>query len=73
MKTRRQKPIGMWRRGTDFLAQLAMVLLLSFSLVQNAFADIYNDATASGTYQLVPVVSGNSFVSIPVVLNAPTD
>ena len=56
----------------DFLARLAMVLLLSFSLVQNAFADIFNDATASGTYQLVPVVSGNSFVSIPVVLNAPT-
>ena len=72
MKTRRQKPIGMWRRGTDFLAQLAVVLLLSFSLVQNAFADIFNDATASGTYQLAPVVSGNSFVSIPVVLNAPT-
>ena len=72
MKTRRQKPIGMRRRGTDFLARLAMVLLLSFSLVQNAFADIFNDATASGTYQLVPVVSGNSFVSIPVVLNAPT-
>ena len=71
MKTRRQKLIGMWRRGTDFLAQLAIVLLLSFSLVQNAFADILNDATASGTYQLVPVVSGNSFVSIPVVLNAP--
>ena len=71
MKTRRHKPIGMWRRGTDFLAQLAMVLLLSFSLVQNAFAAILNDATANGTYQLAPVVSGNSFVSIPVVLNAP--
>ena len=55
----------------NFLARLAMVLLLSFALVQNAFADIYNDATASGTYQLAPVVSGDSFVSIPVVLNAP--
>lgn len=72
MKTRQQKPIGMWKRGADFLHRLAMVLLLSFSLVQNAFADIYNDATASGTYQLVPVVSGNSSVSIPVVLSAPT-
>ena len=70
MKTRRQKPIGMWRREANFLARLAMVLLLSLSLVQNAFANIDNDATASGTYQLIPVVSGNSFVSIPVVLNA---
>ena len=49
-----------------------MVLLLSFSLVQNAFANIDNVATASGTYIGVPVVSGNSPVSIPVVLNAPT-
>jgi hypothetical protein len=72
MKTRRQKPIGMRKLGANLLARLAMVLLLSFALVQNAFADIYNDATASGTYQLVPVVSGDSFVSIPVVLNAPT-
>ena len=57
--------------GEPIPPQLA-VLLLSFSLVQNAFADILNDATASGTYQLAPVVSGNSFVSIPVVLNAPS-
>ena len=72
MKTRRQKSINMRRRGAQFLARLALVLMLSLSLVQNAFADIFNDATASGTYQLIPVVSGNSFVSIPVVLNAPT-
>ena len=49
-----------------------MTLLLSFALVQNAFADIFNDATANGTYLAVPVVSGNSFVSTPVVLNTPT-
>ena len=72
MKTRRQKSISMRRRGAQFLARLALVLMLSLSLVQNAFADIFNDATANGTYQLIPVVSGNSFVSIPVVLNAPT-
>jgi uncharacterized repeat protein (TIGR01451 family) len=72
MKTRRQKPTGKWKRETNFLARLAMVLLLSFSLVQNAFANIDNVATASGTYIGVSVVSGNSPVSIPVVLNAPT-
>ena len=71
MKTQQRRPISMWRRGTDFLAQLALVLLLSFMVVQNAFADVLNDATANGTYLLAPVGSGNSFVSIPVVPNAP--
>ena len=36
----------MWKRGTDFLSQLAMVLLMSFALVQNAFADIFKSGVA---------------------------
>ncbi len=59
------------KRGRNFPLRLLLVFILSFSLVQNAVADILNGATASGTYQAAPVISGNSLVSIPVTLATP--
>ena len=62
----------MWKRGANSLLRLAMVLLMSFALVQNAFADIFNTATTSGTYagSPIPLVTPSA-VSIPVVVSAP--
>ncbi len=60
------------KRGMNFPLRLLLVFVLSLSLVQNAVADILNGATASGTYGAAPVISGNSLVSIPVTMAAPT-
>jgi hypothetical protein len=80
MKTRRQKqsPIARCQWRINPLLRLLLVFLLSFSLVQKAFADITNSAVATGTYTSpdapftsITVNSLNSTVNVPVSFGAP--
>ena len=59
------------KRGLSSLLRALVAVLMSFSLVQNAFADILNTAIASGTYQALQIDSTSAFVSIPVTLSTP--
>jgi uncharacterized repeat protein (TIGR01451 family) len=57
--------LGRWRRKSPVTAFLAF--LLTFAQLQTAFAAITNTATATGTYNGVPVApSAPSAVSVPV-------
>ena len=66
-----QRPISMRQRRLIPLLRMVMACVLTFSMVQNAFADIFNSAVAVGDYQAVVVTSGASTVSIPVSAPVP--
>ena len=53
-----QRPISMRQRRLIPLLRMVMACVLTFSMVQNAFADIFNSAVAVGDYQAVAVTSG---------------
>ena len=71
-RTKKQRRVPVRRRRLNPLLRMVMIFVLSFSMVQNAFADIFNTATARGTYQSATVTSGTSSASVPVALTAPS-